>query len=113
MQHIKLSFPVAIAISLFAAPTIAKAGTEDSNLVRDIFGEVVDRTIIAGILIGENEIAIATGKLSFMCCISLRSKPFYEFGSWSRTSHRGAIALSNLISTKQLCRRRYPHPCTR
>ncbi len=55
MQHIKLNILVAIALSLFATPMTAKAGTEDSNLVRDIFGEVVDRTIIAGILIGENE----------------------------------------------------------
>ena len=52
MQHIKLNILVAIALLLFTTPTTAKAGTEDSNLVRDIFGEVVDRTIIAGILIG-------------------------------------------------------------
>lgn len=55
MQHIKPNILVAIALSLFITPTTAKAGTEDSNLVRDIFGEVVDRTIIAGILIGESE----------------------------------------------------------
>ena len=53
MQYIKLL--VAITISLFTTSTIVSASTEDSNLVRDIFGDVVDRTIIAGILIGENE----------------------------------------------------------
>lgn len=36
-------------------PTRAIASNEDSNLVRDIFGEVLDRTIIAGIFIGESE----------------------------------------------------------
>ncbi|MDP4636195.1 MAG: hypothetical protein NWS60_07955, partial [Ilumatobacteraceae bacterium] len=51
----KLKFLAAITVSLLATSTSAKASTEDSNLIRDIFGEVVDRTIIAGILIGNNE----------------------------------------------------------
>lgn len=55
MRHIKRNILVAVALSLFATPRTAIASTEDSNLIRDIFGEVVDRTIIAGILIGENE----------------------------------------------------------
>ena len=45
-----------LLVVLFAAsPTAANASTEDSNLIRDIYGEVVDRTIVAGILIGESE----------------------------------------------------------
>ena len=33
----------------------AIASNDNSNQVRDIFGTVVDRTIIAGIMIGDNE----------------------------------------------------------
>ena len=51
----KLKLLAAITISLLATSTSAKASTEDSNLIRDIYGGVVDRTIIAGILIGTNE----------------------------------------------------------
>ena len=51
----RLKLFAAITVSLLAVSTSANASTEDSNLIRDIYGEVVDRTIIAGILIGDNE----------------------------------------------------------
>ncbi|MFM7494166.1 MAG: hypothetical protein ACKO2A_09685, partial [Acidimicrobiaceae bacterium] len=51
----KLKILAAITFILLATSTSAKASTEDSNLIRDIYGGVVDRTIIAGILIGNNE----------------------------------------------------------
>jgi len=55
VQLVKHKILVLIAFLLAAFPTCANASTEDSNSIRNIYGEVVDRTIIAGILIGENE----------------------------------------------------------
>jgi hypothetical protein len=51
----KRQFLAFVVILLGASPPVAIASTDDSNLIRDIYGEVVERTIIAGILIGENE----------------------------------------------------------
>lgn len=58
MRLIKPNLLATIALVFFVCAIntkIASADSEDSNLVRDIFGDVVDKTIVAGILIGEND----------------------------------------------------------